>query len=89
MNLGLFNNILNNVKENTFIQNFMKELSNYLEKSNNLKQEDCLYQVVEMGTNYAYLQNINSKQVSKKDDIPKEILNKIGNDTVLRYKDGK
>lgn len=103
MNLDLFNNLLNNTKENNIIQNFIKELSNYLEKNNNqlsnkndnnvksnsLKQEDCLYQVVEMGVDGAYLQNTNNNFVSKETDIPKEVLNKIGNDSVLRYKDGK
>ena len=100
MNLDLFNNILNNVKENDFVQNFIKELSNHLENVNNklpkngmnlsdLKQENCLYQVVEMGVDSAYLRNINTNQVSKETDISKEILDKIGNDSVLRYKNGK
>ena len=33
MNLDLINDLFNNLKENKFMQNFMKELSNYLEKS--------------------------------------------------------
>ena len=98
MNLDLFNNLLNNAKENNIIKNFIKELSNSLEKSNkndniietnNLKQEDCLYQVVEMDVDGLYLQNTNNNRVSKETDISKEILDKIGNDSVLRYKDGK
>ncbi len=102
LNLELFNNLLNNVKENNFVQNFIKELSNYLEKSNNelsneksndinttnLKQENCLYQVVEIDTDGAYLQNINNNRVSKETDISKDVLKKIGNDSVLRFKDG-
>ena len=56
MNLDLFSNLLNGVKENTFVQNFMKELSNHLEKQSSLKQENCLYQVVEIDTDGAYLQ---------------------------------
>lgn len=102
MNLDLFNNLLNNVKENNIVQNFIKELSNYLEKSNkelsnqksnnenntSLKQEDCLYQVVDMDVDGAYLQNINNNRVSKETDISKDVLNKIGNDSVLKFEDG-
>ncbi len=103
MNLELFNNLLNNVKENNTVQNLIKELSNYLERTNNelcnekhnktlcstLKQENCLYQVVEMDVDGAYLKNIDNNRVSKETDISKEVLNKIGNDSVLRFKDGK
>ena len=102
MNLDLFNNLVNSVKENNIVQSFMKELSNYLEKENNklpnerhngkdcgsLKQENCLYQVIEMDVDGAYLQNIDNNCISKETDISKEILNKICNDSVLRFKDG-
>lgn len=86
MNLDLFNNIINGIKENNFVQNFMKELSNHLEKVSSLKQENCIYQVTEIETDGAYLQNINNNQVAKETDIPKEILDKIQEDTVLIYK---
>ncbi len=33
MNLDIVNDLFNNLKENKFVQNFMKELSNYLEKN--------------------------------------------------------
>lgn len=33
MNLDLVNNLFNNLKENKFVQNFIKELSNYLENN--------------------------------------------------------
>lgn len=101
MNLDLLNNVLSNAKENKFIQNFIKELSNHLEKTSNqmsnkndnsvnsLKQEDCLYQVVEMDVDGAYLQNTNNNCVSKETNISKEVLDKIGEDSVLRYKDGE
>ena len=106
MNLDLFNNLVNNVKENNIVQSFIKELSNYLEKQNNkllneeynrkdnrkdngtLKQENCLYQVVEIDVDGVYLQNVENNNVSKEMDISKEILNKLGNDSVLRFKDG-
>lgn len=100
MNLDLFNNLVNSIKENNIIQSFIKELSNYLEKENDkilneehnskatLKQENCLYQVVEMDIDGAYLQNTANNRISKETDISREILNKIDNDSVLRFKDG-
>ena len=33
MNLDLVNNLFNNLKENKIVQNFMEELSNYLENN--------------------------------------------------------
>lgn len=91
---------LSGLKENNFVQGFIEELSNYLEKldnklfdnnikNNNLKQENCIYQVVEMGTDGAYLQNTSNHKISKETDISKEVLDKIGNDSVLIYKNGK
>lgn len=56
---------------------------------NSLKQEDCLYQVVEMGLDGAYLQNLKDNKVYKETDILEETLRKIGNDTILKYKNGK
>lgn len=103
MNLDFLNNLGNALKENKIVQNFMNELSNYLEKVNNdlasqsintvktnsLKQENTIYQVVEIDVDGAYLQNTMNNKISKEIDIPKELLKKIGNDTVLKYKDGK
>lgn len=98
MNLDLLNNLVNSIKENNVVQSFIKELSNYLEKennnernrkdNNNLKQENCIYQVVEMDVDGVYLQNTNNNIISKETDISREILNKIGNDSVLRFKNG-
>lgn len=102
MNLDLFNNLVNSVKENNIVQSFIKELSNYIEKENNklpdeehnikdydsLKQENCLYQVIEIDVDGAYLQNTDNNRISKETDISRELLNKIGNDSVLRFKDG-
>ncbi len=95
MNLGLFNDLLNNVKENNVVQNFMEELANYLEKVNNktncsgLRQENCLYQVVQIVVDGAYLQNMTNNRIEKETDISKEVLSEIGNDSILRFKDGK
>ena len=35
MDLEIFNNVINSVKESEFVQSFMKELSKFLEKNNN------------------------------------------------------
>ena len=95
MNLDLINNLFNNAKNSQFVKDFIKELSETLQKSdknveqNNLKQEDVLYQVVEMDVDGAYLYNTNNNIISKETEIPEEFLDKIGNDTVLRYKNGE
>lgn len=105
MNLEIFNNLINATKDNNIIQNFIKELSNYLQNetegkdnnmlqkkktnTNDLRQEDCLYQVVDRSKNGVYLQNLSNNKVFEEISIPKELLDKIGNDYILRYKDGE
>lgn len=96
MELDLFNNLLKDVKENNSVQNFIKDLSNYLEevKRNEkmeaiLKQEECLYQVIELAEDGVYLQNTMNNKISKEKDINKDLLSKITNDSILRYKNGK
>lgn len=96
MELELFNNLLKDVKENNSVQNFIKDLSNYLEevKRNEkmeeiLKQEECLYQVVELAEDGVYLQNTMNNKISKEKDINKDLLSKITNDSILRYQNGK
>ena len=104
MNLDLFNNLINATKENKFIQNFINELSEYLvkeanreEKSevqedinlNDLREENCLYQVVDRSLNGLYLQNLKNNKVFEETNISKEIKDKISNDYILRYKNGE
>ena len=38
MDLEIFNNLINNVKESDFVQNFMKELSNFIDNNCNLNE---------------------------------------------------
>ena len=57
--------------------------------NNSLKKEDNLYQVVEILLDGAYLQNLSDKKISKETNIPKDVLKRIGNDSILRYKNGK
>ena len=40
MKLDLVNDLFNNLKENKFVQNFIKELSNYLEKNSSYANEE-------------------------------------------------
>lgn len=105
MNLELINNLVKDVKDNKFVQDFIKELSDYLLKEtkgkrnnelqeknpnlNGLKEENCLYQVVDRGPNGIYLQNTRNNRVFKETDIPQEIQDAIGNDYILRYQDGE
>ena len=105
MSLELFNDLINKVKESDFINNFIDELTDYLkntnekgetllnnEQNNNLdiyREENCLYQVVDFSSNGVFLQNTNNDKIFEETDISQELLNKIGNDYILRYKDGE
>lgn len=104
MNLDLFNEVINKVKESDFVQNFITELSNHLEKNekgvNELenqqsnsneryREEEGLYQVVDFSSNGVFLQNTNNNVVFEENNLTKDIMDKIGNDFILRYKDGK
>ena len=96
MSLDLFNNIINNLKENDFVQNFLNELNESFNNANLsgtktndiLKQENVLYQVVDMCSDGAYLQNTENNRVSKETSIDKDVLEQIGNDSILCFKDG-
>ena len=106
MNLGLFKEQIHTEKDNNFIQNFVKELSNYLKDSdrkassnmargiektdsNSLRQEDTLYQVVDRGLEGIYLKNTKNNKVFEETKISKELQTTLGNDDILRYKDGE
>ena len=105
MSLDLFNDLINKVKESDFVNNFINELTDYLkntnekgetqlnnEQSNKLdiyREENCLYQVVDFSSNGALLQNTNNDKIFEETNISKETLDKISNDYILRYKDGK
>ena len=102
MNLNLFNDKANNLKENNIIENFIKELSNYLKNAegrvknnmsnqtqDNLREENALYQVVGRSLNGIYLQNTKNNKVFEETNISKELLDKLGNDYILRYKNGE
>ena len=57
-------------------------------KSDN-RQETCLYQVVDRSLNGVFLQNLYDNTVYEETEIPKELLDKLGNDYILKYIDGE
>ncbi len=108
MNLDLFNDLINNIKESDSIKKFINELTDYLTNSKketdnklsnqdqsknidekqNLREENCLYQVVDISKDGVYLLNTNNNRIFEETNISKELKDKIGNDYILRYKDG-
>ena len=85
MNLDLVNDLFNNLKENKFVQNFIKELSNYLEKLNNTENS-----VADITSNNLLTENLeigNKKIISKyKDEMLIERANILQN-YALKTKD--
>ncbi len=53
------------------------------------REENALYQVVDFSSRGVFLQNTNTGVTFEETDIPQDILDKIGNDYILRYTDGK
>lgn len=105
MELDVFQNLINKVKDSDLVQNFITELSNHLEKTNskegnkmtnnekvselnNHRKENCLYQVVDFSSDGVFLQNTNNNAIFEEKNMPKELMDKISNDYILRYKDG-
>ena len=112
MNLNIFDNRLDNKKDENFLTSFLENISDCLKivnekvfnkldnnkdalnklpekKVSELKEEGTLYQVVEMLPDGAYIQNINTNKIYLEKDISKDTLNKVINDTILRYKNGQ
>lgn len=100
MNLGIFNELINN-KKRELINNFIKEIESYLILQNrkatnnmeqeieNYKEEDCLYQVVDKSASGVYLQNTKNNIVFEETDISNELLEKLETDFIVRYKNGE
>lgn len=53
------------------------------------REENALYQVVDFSSKGVFLQNTNTGVTFEEIDIPQDVLDKIGNDYILRYTDGK
>lgn len=100
MELDIINKMSEFAKESGFVQKFLEELSDELKRksgrevnntlsSDILKQEGTLYQVVEMTTDGAYLQNTKTGKVAEEKDISKELYNLIGNDSIIKFENGE
>lgn len=79
-------------KQDQVNDEIIEEVVNDLEHDdeiNILREENALYQVVDIGIDGVYLQNTNNDRIFKEVNIPEEIKDVIGNDYILRYKEGK
>lgn len=85
MNLDIINNLFNNLKENNFVTNFMKEISNYLENSitnnNKISNDDFSFNDIHLGNLTLYGEKViviyRDKMLSQR----AEILQKYSEDT--------
>ena len=89
MNLDLVNELFNNLKENKFVKNFIKELSNYLE--NNLDSGNEEIPIIEdiLSKNNFTTGNKNSIRWSLNDVISKYEQKNPDNDAIYFVKDKK
>ncbi len=68
------------------------QMSNENTNSNELnefRKDNELYQVVDFSSKGVYLQNMSTNKVFEETNIPQNLKNKIGNDYILRYKNGE
>lgn len=62
--------------------------NNQEEKLDNFREEDGLYQVVDLSSKGVFLQNMKTNVILEETNIPEDLKNVISNDYILRYKDG-
>ena len=62
--------------------------NNQEEKLDNFREEGGLYQVVDLSSKGAFLQNMKTNVILEETNIPEDLKNIISNDYILRYKDG-
>ena len=62
--------------------------NNQEEKLDNFREEGSLYQVVDISSKGAFLQNMKTNVILEETNIPEDLKNVISNDYILRYKDG-
>lgn len=78
------------------LEKFREEVENRKEKTTNnqeqklddFREEGELYQVVDLSSKGAFLQNMKTNVILEETNIPEELKNVISNDYILRYKDG-
>jgi len=89
------------MEKSEFVEDFITELTEYLndfkekvindrkeERLNNLREEGCLYQVVDLSSKGVYLQNTKNNIIFEETNIPKELKNILSKDFILSYKQG-
>ena len=88
---------------NNFMEELSNHLANVKEKGENqmgnnitnsnelneFRKENELYQVVDFSSKGVYLQNMSINKVFEETNIPQDLKDKIGNDYILRYKNGE
>ena len=88
---------------NNFMEELSNHLANVKEKGENqmsndntnsnaldeFRKENELYQVVDFSSKGVYLQNMSTNKVFEETNIPQDLKDKIGNDYILRYKNGE
>lgn len=93
ISLDLANDIFNNLKENKFVQNFIKELSDYLENNikNNLNYQNEEKPIIEdiISKNNLTTGNANSIRWNENEIILKYAENNFGNLPIYFVKDNK
>ena len=98
MKLEFFENIKNNLDDK--VEEFMNELSQHLnnhrdreieckKELNELREEDCLYYVIDSDLETVYLQNLNNNIKFEETDLSPEIKKEVFTDCILRYKNGE
>lgn len=87
MNLDLINGIFNNLKESKFVQNFINELSNYLDSNNRDENVPIIDEILSMNS----LTTVNKRSIMwNEEDIILQYLEKIGDDKPIYFvKDSK
>lgn len=86
MNLEFVNDLFNNLKENKFVQNFINELSNYLENNSNLNHRCEKVPIIEdiLSKNNVTTGNKNSI-IWNENDVILKYAEKIGNDEPIYF----
>ena len=88
---------------NNFMEELSNHLANVKEKGesntnnenmnsnelNKFRKENELYQVVDFSSKGVYLQNMSTNKLVEENNIPQDLMNQIGNDYILRYKNGE
>ena len=99
MRLEFLEELKNNLDDT--VENFLDEISthfnNFKEKVemaqdttvNELREEECLYYVIDSDLETVYLQNLNNNIKFKETDISPEIKKEVFTDCILRYKNGE